>query len=76
MPLRILTVTGIPAGAAASTAARTIRAKSRRRHGSAEPPPLRVTFGTGQPKFRSMWSARFSSTMLRTAPAVISGSTP
>jgi hypothetical protein len=23
-------------------------------HGSALPPPLRVTFGTGQPKFRSM----------------------
>ena len=45
-------------------------------HGSAEPPPLRVTFGTGQPKLRSMWSARSSATSIRTASAMIAGSTP
>ena len=28
----------------------------RRLYGSAAPPPLRVTLGTGQPKFRSTWS--------------------
>ena len=76
MPLRIFTVTGTPAGAAASTAARTSRPKSRRRHGSAAPPPRRVTLGTGQPKLRSMWSARSRSTTIRTAAAVISGSVP
>ena len=31
-------------------------------NGIAAPPPLRVTLGTGQPKLRSMWSARSSST--------------
>jgi hypothetical protein len=74
MPNRILIVTGTPS--AASTAARTIRANSRRRHGRAAPPPLRVTFGTGHPKFMSMWSARFSRTTMRTARPTVSGSTP
>ena len=54
----------------------TIAPNSRRFHGIAEPPPLLVIFRTLQPKFRSMWSARFSSTIRRTARAVISGSTP
>ena len=76
MPLRILIVSGMPAGAAASTACRTIRPNSRRRHGRALPPPRRVTLGTGQPKFRSMWSAQPSSATIRTAAAVTSGSTP
>ncbi len=40
----------------------------------AEPPPLRVTFGTGQPKFMSMWSAMFSSTIIFAARYVYSGS--
>ena len=44
--------------------------------GSAAPPPLRVTLGTGQPKFRSMWSARSSSTSIRTAAPTVTGSTP
>ena len=74
MPTRILTVTGmVPA---ARTAAVTMRANRLRRHGSAAPPPLRVTLGTGQPKFRSTWSARSSSTTMRTASATMSGSTP
>ena len=76
MPLRILMVTGMPAGAAVSTAALTIEPNSRRFHGIAEPPPLLVIFLTLQPKLRSMWSARFSSTTRRTALAVITGSTP
>src|SRR6266540_2962828 len=76
MPRRIFTVTGTPAGRAAATAAHTIAAKSRRRHGSAAPPPRRVTFGTGQPKFRSTWSARSSSTTIRTAAPTTAGSTP
>jgi hypothetical protein len=74
MPMRIFAVTGTPA--AARTALVTMSANSPMRHGSAEPPPLRVTFGTGQPKFRSMWSARSSVTIIRTAAATTSGSTP
>ena len=34
-----------------------------------------MTLGTGQPKFMSMWSARFSSTIIFAAWYVISGST-
>ena len=60
MPLRILTVTGTSPRAPSSTTAPTTARKRSRFHGSAEPPPLRVTFGTGQPKLRSMWSARSS----------------
>ena len=37
-----------------TTAAATIERKRSRFHGRAPPPPLRVTLGTGQPKFRSM----------------------
>ena len=55
MPLRILTVSGT--SPAAWTARSTISENSPIFHGSAAPPPLRVTLGTGQPKFRSMWSA-------------------
>ena len=67
-------------GAAAATAPSTMRRKSRRRHGSADPPPLRVTLGTGQPKFRSMWAGRVpatpSSTSISTARPTVAGSTP
>ena len=52
--MRIFTVTGIPNGFAAFTAASTIDEKSLRLYGRAAPPPLRVTFGTGHPKFISM----------------------
>ena len=76
MPIRILTVTGMPAGRGGSTAVRTIASNSRRLYGRADPPPLRVTFGTGQPKLRSMWSARSSSTTIRTACPTTTGSTP
>src|SRR5918996_48028 len=64
MPMRIFTVTGTDP--AFSTAARTIRSNSLRLYGSAAPPPRRVTLGTGQPKFMSMWSARSRSTIMRT----------
>ena len=53
MPMRVFTVTGT-SGPAASTAALTIRVNSSVFHGRTPPPPRRVTFGTGQPKFRSM----------------------
>ncbi len=76
MPLRILTVNGTLPLDAACTAARTIAVKSSLFHGSAAPPPLRVTLGTGQPKFMSMWSARSSSTSMRTAAPTVAGSTP
>ncbi len=76
MPIRIFTVTGTPAGAATRTAWATIAVNRPSFQGRAEPPPLRVTLGTGQPKLRSMWSARSSSTSSRTAAATVPGSTP
>ena len=48
-------VTGTGAGGRDGRRARC-RAAARRCTGSAEPPPLRVTLGTGQPKFMSTWS--------------------
>src|SRR5882757_9771564 len=74
MPLRILMVTG--RSPAPPTASRRICRSRLRLNGSAEPPPLRVTFGTGQPKLRSMWSARSSATIIRTALPTVAGSTP
>ncbi len=75
MPLRILTDTGTRPSAAAMASWTMLRNRSRFQ-GRALPPPLRVTFGTGQPKLRSMWSARSSSTSSRTAAATVAGSTP
>ena len=75
MPLRILTVTGTASGAASRTAPATMPRTGRVFHGRAAPPPLRVTLGTGQPKLRSMWSARSSVTSIRTAAAAVAGST-
>ena len=43
---------------------------------SAEPPPRRVTLGTGQPKLRSTWSAMFSSMTIFAACSTIEGLTP
>lgn len=74
MPLRILMVTG--RAPALPTASRRMERSRFRLYGSAEPPPLRVTLGTGQPKLRSMWSARSSSTIIRTAAPTVAGSTP
>ena len=54
MPLRIFTVTGMPAFEASRTAVETIEVNRSIFHGNAEPPPFRVTLGTGQPKFRSI----------------------
>src|SRR5690606_1010372 len=74
MPIRIFIVTGrLPAFA---TASRRMRRSRLRLYGRAEPPPRLVTFGTGQPKLRSMWSARSSSTIMRTALPTVAGSTP
>ncbi len=56
MPLRVFIVTGTSYAEAARTACSRIRASRPRFQGSAPPPPLRVTFGTGQPKLRSMWA--------------------
>ncbi len=74
MPLRILTVSGM--SPAARTAPSTMSRNRPLFHGSAAPPPLRVTLGTGHPKFRSMWSARSSATSIVTASATVFGSTP
>ncbi len=74
MPLRILTVRGM--SPAAFTAPSTMSVKSPSFHGRAAPPPLRVTLATGQPKFRSMWSARSSATSMVTASRTVFGSTP
>ncbi|SRX84033.1 hypothetical protein MPP7335_05822 [Mycolicibacterium parafortuitum] len=68
-------MTGISVPSVALTAAATIWPNSLRLYGSAAPPPRRVTFGTGQPKFMSMWSARFSSTIIFAAAYVLTGST-
>jgi hypothetical protein len=76
MPLRILMVSGMPPLDASRTAVRTMAVKRSIFQGSAEPPPRRVTLGTGQPKLRSMWSARSSSTSMRTAAPTVTGSTP
>ena len=76
MPLRILMVSGTLPLDASLTAVCTIDVNRSIFQGRAEPPPRRVTLGTGQPKFRSMWSARSSSTSIRTAAPTVTGSTP
>ena len=67
MPLRVFMVTGTPYGSAAATAAVRISPSSVDFHGSAAPPPLRVTFGTGQPKLRSTWPTPCSAHRISTA---------
>ena len=74
MPIRNLIVTGT--GPAFATTARTSRASSRGRAGSAEPPPDAVTLRTGQPKFMSMWSAPHSSARIRAALPRLVGCVP
>ena len=64
MPIRNFTVTGMPVPSVARTAAATIWPNSLRLNGNAAPPPRRVTLGTGQPKFMSMWSAMPSSAII------------
>ena len=68
-------MTGTPNGLAASTAAETICENKVCLYGSADPPPRLVTLGTGQPKFKSIWSAKFSSINIFTAMPVTRGST-
>ena len=52
--LRTCQALGVPVTpCAARTAAVTMSSNKSMRHGSADPPPRRVTLGTGQPKLRS-----------------------
>ncbi len=60
MPLRVFIVTGTAYAEAAATACSRISPSSLRFHGSAPPPPLRVTLGTGQPKLRSTCATPYS----------------
>ena len=76
MPMRNLQVTGTPNGSAAATAAAMMARVRLRFTGTAAPPPLRVTFVAGQPKFMSMWSAASCSHSARTARPTNSGSLP
>ena len=76
MPLRVFIVTGTSYGVAAATACSRMRASSPRFHGSAPPPPLRVTLGTGQPKLRSMWATPYSSHRICAARPTVTGSVP
>ncbi len=76
MPLRVFIVTGTSYGVAAATACSRISPSSPRFHGSAPPPPLRVTFGTGQPKFRSMWATPYSAHRISAALPTYTGSVP
>ena len=74
--MRNLHVMGTPYGSAAFTAAAIIARVRLRFTGTAAPPPLRVTFVAGQPKFISMWSAISCSHNARTALPTKSGSLP
>ena len=76
MPIRVLIVTGTSYGSAARTVACRICRSRSRFQGSAAPPPLRVTLGTGQPKFRSTCATAYSLIKIRVASAMIIGSTP
>jgi len=58
------------------TAARTMARNSFGLAGTAAPPPRRVTFAAGHPKFMSMWSTRPSAQSLRTASPTVTGSLP
>ena len=75
-PMRNLQVTGMPCGVASATAARMMARIRLRFTGTAAPPPLRVTFWAGQPKFMSMWSTRSLRHSSRTARPTNSGSLP
>jgi hypothetical protein len=74
--MRNLMVTGTWYGAAAATAPRRMARSRLGLAGTAAPPPLRVTFAAGQPKFMSMWSTRPSAHTLRMASPSITGSLP
>ena len=76
MPLRVFMVTGTPYRAPAETAASRISPSRVRFHGSAAPPPLRVTLGTGQPKFRSTWATPYSAHRISVALPTYAGSVP
>jgi hypothetical protein len=65
-------ITGTPPAPATR---RTRRASRRGFQVSAAPPPVRVTFGTGQPKFMSMCSTP-SATSARAISPTSTGSVP
>ena len=73
---RIFAVTGMPAGSHTATTRWMSSVKMSVFQGKAEPPPRRVTLGTGQPKFRSTWSAMLPSTTIFAACSVMEGFTP
>src|SRR5690625_2980464 len=76
MPIRVFMVTGTLYGSAARTADVRTPSSSRVFHGGAAPPPLRVTFGTGQPKLSATWATPYSAHTMRTASPMYVGSTP
>ena len=76
MPTRIFAVTGMPAGSHTATTRWMSSVKMSVFQGKAEPPPRRVTLGTGQPKFRSTWSAMLPSITIFAACSVMEGFTP
>src|SRR3954447_13092707 len=76
MPLRVFMVTGTPYGVAAATTAPRISPSRPRFHGSTPPPPLRVTLGTGHPKFRSMCATPYSAHRILAAFPTYTGSVP
>ena len=76
MPRRVFIVTGTSYGAAAVTAALRMAPSRLRFHGRAAPPPLRVTFGTGQPKLRSTWATPYSAHRISVARPTYVGSVP
>ena len=67
MPLRVFIVTGTPYGSAALTAAVEDVAEQPPLPRQRPSPPLRVTLGTGQPKFRSMWATPYSAQRISAA---------
>ena len=69
-------VTGTPYLDPAETAASRISPSRVRFHGSAAPPPLRVTFGTGHPKLRSTCATPYSAQRISVAFPTYAGSVP
>ena len=68
MPLRVFIVTGTSYGvAAAHRVLEDLGRAARASTGSAPPPPLRVTLGTGQPKLRSMCATPYSAQRISAA---------
>ena len=72
IPILVLTVTGTPWRSAARTVLVMIARTRSSFQGRTPPPPLRVTFGTGQPKLRSTWATPNSAHRMVVARAMMS----